>query len=859
MNAIAQQQKLIFAAMLITATLISSAVRAAAPAMMLTPANGTSLSATTVQLTWEDVGAMGYGLNIGTSRGASNLYAASHGTDTSAAINNLPNNGSTLYVRLWSLLSGSWQYNDYTYTAVYEGTVSPSSMISPTVGSTFNATTVQFSWENVGAASYGLFIGTSLGAQNLYAVDHGTNTSAIINNLPNDGSTLYVRLWSHIAGSWRYNDYTYTAANEETIEPSGMTSPADRSTFNATVVTFNWENIGAASYAILIGTSPGASDLYGADHGPITSVSIDGLPANGSTLYVRLASYLSGSWRYNDYIYTAFTEEAIKPSTMSSPADHATFSATSVTFNWENVGAANYGLYIGTSQGASDLYGAILDTNTTVTIDGLPDDGSTLHVRLWSDISGGWQYNDYLYTAYTRETATETAAITSPPNGSMFSATTVSFNWEDAGATAYYLYIGTSQGANDLYSAAQGTALSAIIDGLPSDGSRVHVRLWSSISGEWYYRDYSYTAASASCADTGDDDNDRLLNCFETNTGRYIDAFDTGTNPNLPDTDGDAISDGDEVLGTSAGLNLAAMGTNPLQKNILLEYDWFDDQLDCGQHSHRPSSAQIASISAAFANANHINPDGTTGIVLIHDYGQGGAFTGGNLLYDDNGVLLSGVSGGEFLAYKASNFAANRNGYFHYVILPHHYNVESNSSGQAELTGDDLIVSLQCSLSTSNVANTIMHELGHNLSLRHGGNENCNYKPNYNSVMNYKYQFPGVDNDCDAQPNGVLSFSYGTNISLVENSLNETLGVCGGGARPIDWNQSGSLQSQVIIDLNSGDAFQSIACGGALTTLHDYDDWGNISFHGIGGPNDVNSAANRDIEIIDCSANSVPR
>jgi hypothetical protein len=36
---------------------------------------------------------------------------------------------------------------------------------------------------------------------------------------------------------------------------------------------------------------------------------------------------------------------------------------------------------------------------------------------------------------------------------------------------------------------------------------------------------------------------------------------------------------------------------------------------------------------------------------------------------------------------------------------------------------------------------TFMHELGHNLNLRHGGFEDVNYKPNYLSVMNYSFQF----------------------------------------------------------------------------------------------------------------------
>ena len=72
-----------------------------------------------------------------------------------------------------------------------------------------------------------------------------------------------------------------------------------------------------------------------------------------------------------------------------------------------------------------------------------------------------------------------------------------------------------------------------------------------------------------SCQDSNDNDGDGLLNCYETNTQVYVDAQNTGTDPNNADTDGDAISDGDEVLGTLAGLDLPAMGANPLVKNIL--------------------------------------------------------------------------------------------------------------------------------------------------------------------------------------------------------------------------------------------------------------------------------------------------
>lgn len=331
--------------------------------------------------------------------------------------------------------------------------------------------------------------------------------------------------------------------------------------------------------------------------------------------------------------------------------------------------------------------------------------------------------------------------------------------------------------------------------------------------------------STMSCVAPTDADGDRLPDAVETDTGHFESAAATGTDPTDSDTDNDSLSDGDEVLGTTGGLDLPALGTSGVRKDILVEADWFGDSLDCGTHSHRPTVAQETRFSNAFDAAPTSNPDGSTGINVVLDYGQGGATTGGNLVPDADGVLMSGVNSSEFVTIKNANFASNRNGYFHYVLMPHRYNATSSSSGQAEINGDDLIVSLQCSLSTNNVANTLMHELGHNIGLRHGGNSDTNYKPNYNSVMNYRYQFPGVDTDCNVAGNGVLNFSTGSRITLVEPSLNEANGVCGAGTVALDWNGNTVLDlSPVSVDVN-GDTL--------LSTLTDWNDWATLSFNGV--------------------------
>ncbi len=336
-----------------------------------------------------------------------------------------------------------------------------------------------------------------------------------------------------------------------------------------------------------------------------------------------------------------------------------------------------------------------------------------------------------------------------------------------------------------------------------------------------------------------DGDGDSIPDVFETNDGAFASATATGTDPTNPDTDGDALRDGDEVYDAAAGLDLHVLGCSPVRKNLLIEVDWFDDS-EGTVHTHRPSLPVINLITAAFAAAPVPNPYGAAnGITMIIDYRQGGALSGGNLIPGSDTVVSFDS---EFNAYKAANFAANRNGFFHYAIFCHRYNSSTNnSSGVAELNGDDFIVSLQTSQSSSSISKTMMHELGHNLNLRHGGFENLNYKPNYNSVMNYRFQFPGADSNasCNAVGDSILDYSRGLRLPLDEGNLDESQGVCGTVA--IDWNGDSAISAGVAMNINCS-AGQRFTCGSSnpdicgdasCSLLLDFNDWAAVSFSGI--------------------------
>jgi len=342
---------------------------------------------------------------------------------------------------------------------------------------------------------------------------------------------------------------------------------------------------------------------------------------------------------------------------------------------------------------------------------------------------------------------------------------------------------------------------------------------------------------------TEDADRDGLADCVETNTGVYVSASDTGTDPHNPDTDGDGLLDGEEVNGTAAGLDLPALGVNPLHRDILLEYDWFDDAVSCAQHSHQPTPEIIQQVHDFFANAPVTNPDGTTGINVIQDFGQGGVFTGGNLIAGD-GQLYGTVFGTQYQSYEAANFAANRHGYFHYILMAHTYDDttgNTGSSGYAAIPGYEVMVTLACTVTASYganfVRNAIAHELGHNLGLDHGGDTQCNYKPNYSSVMNYRYEFSGIDTTCigngDPSGNASLDYSHGDRLTLDENNLDETLGMCTTSTVPVDWNGNGQYEISVTADINAY-SDETSECGGSLyTVLHDYDDWGHLDLSAV--------------------------
>jgi outer membrane biosynthesis protein TonB len=91
-----------------------------------------------------------------------------------------------------------------------------------------------------------------------------------------------------------------------TTGPAQMLSPAPGSVFPSSSVTFTWSGGSATAYWLLVGSSPGASDISNSGKLTVNSKTVSNLPVDGRTIYVQLWSFLGGRWQSKSYTYQAY-------------------------------------------------------------------------------------------------------------------------------------------------------------------------------------------------------------------------------------------------------------------------------------------------------------------------------------------------------------------------------------------------------------------------------------------------------------------------------------------------------------------------------------------------------------------------
>jgi len=290
------------------------------------------------------------------------------------------------------------------------------------------------------------------------------------------------------------------------------------------------------------------------------------------------------------------------------------------------------------------------------------------------------------------------------------------------------------------------------------------------------------------------------------------------------DGDGDGLLDTWEENGYTAPsgvtIDIGAMGASRWRKDILVEVDWIA--------AATPNPTIWATIEAAFEDAPVLNPDGSAGIDIIIDRGQGAPFTNGGDVLADHQTMDFGANPAagytDFFTYKGASFDNDRLNIFHYSVFGR---VRPNgSSGRGEVWGNDFMVTFATfAVWPQDVAQvgTFIHELGHNLGLSHGdllttpSQWNNARKPNFPTTMSFRYQFPGVSVDCDFTSEGAHTFSQGMFARIVETGVNENIGICDNS--PLDMNADGAITS----------AQMDVSADGDSTDTHDdFNQWNTL-------------------------------
>ena len=349
--------------------------------------------------------------------------------------------------------NGTWSFVDNTYTAYNLGS-QKGVITSPIPGTTLTGSTVTFTWTaGTGATAYWLDAGNVAGGNQYYQSGNlGNVLTTTATNLPTDGSTVYVTLYSLVSGNWLSNAYTYTAFGGSGSQ-GVLTTPPPGSTLAGSTVTFDWSaGSGATAYWLDLGSTPTGNQYYQSGNlGNVLTTTVTGLPTDSSTVYATLYSLVGGNWLSNAYTYTAASGSGLQ-GVITNPIPGSTFTGTTVTFNWSaGSGSTAYWLDIGNVAGGNQYYqSGNLGNVLTTTASGLPSDGSMVYVTLYSYVGGNWLANAYTYTAFTQNLTL--GVIQTPVPGSTLTGPSATFTWSAGdGATAYWLDIGNVAGGNQYY------------------------------------------------------------------------------------------------------------------------------------------------------------------------------------------------------------------------------------------------------------------------------------------------------------------------------------------------------------------------------------------------------------------------
>ena len=279
-----------------------------------TPGNELTGSSTNFYWTGNSANVQQWWVSVGTSLGASNILYYNAGANTNVSVSNLPvASNTTVYFRLW-YHTGSWNWKDYQFSAVSNGTAMTNAASGELIGESKT-----FEWDPHGTTPdyYWLYVGSEPGGDDIKNQGVRTGTSYTFGGLPTDGRLIYVRLWSKYTGGgstiWLHRDYeynSYVGGFPRLIQPSAgsrfLPTPDNEQTYAWTA-----DNGQIEQWFLYVGSTSGSNDHYRAAFAPnVNQIQVPDLPTHGQALYNTFWFKSGGRWlKWNHVVFAALTND----------------------------------------------------------------------------------------------------------------------------------------------------------------------------------------------------------------------------------------------------------------------------------------------------------------------------------------------------------------------------------------------------------------------------------------------------------------------------------------------------------------------------------------------------------------------
>ena len=474
---------------------------------IVSPSSGATLPGSTVEFEWSNQGStiVFYHLNVGSTLGGEDYFRGIFDPDEeSITVSSLPTDGSGVFARLFYMLEVNggyaFRWSDYTYSTPLP---SPPTLTSPTPNSSLAGSSATFKWQDNGTAAtqYRLQVGSTIGGSQYFDQElAGASREQLVTGLPQDGSTVRVRLSYYFINVWRQIDYQYTAALESG-DPL-ITAPAFGETVTTAPFVIQWDpNQGLVDkWQVLVGLTAGAGGILdtGEVGTDVRSTTVSTFPAGENVFFIRLRWLENGVWSEKDTQYTYDPNGDAAPQVFNPPAG-SEIVGSSATFEWtpKAIPVDEWWIYVGLAPGDDSIFNQVMGADTSVTVNNLPSDGQNLYVRLFYRVGEVWNQRDHLYITRRQP------KMSFPTPGTKISGPHLTFEWDDNDVigNAWSFTIGRNQGGSEIFDTGTlfGETRSQQVNLPVNISGPVWVRLWHlPNSFTWSFADFLYDAQSAS-------------------------------------------------------------------------------------------------------------------------------------------------------------------------------------------------------------------------------------------------------------------------------------------------------------------------------------------------------------------------